>query len=129
MILLKLFHLSTLNAHFSKNSPNISRLQLSSRLLFEITLHGFLLWASLGLLMPLGVLIIRMSKGEERGRRLKTYFRAHAILQASSMTNPVKSIPEFQLFQTSTTIFFLKKTSTNPEKDNILRLSTWFIKS
>ncbi|KAI6697146.1 hypothetical protein NL676_017265 [Syzygium grande] len=69
----------------SHTSSDADAHKLSSRLLFEITLHGFLLWASLGLLMPLGVLIIRMSKAEECGRRLKTYFRAHAILQMLSV--------------------------------------------
>ncbi|XP_030517326.2 cytochrome b561 domain-containing protein At4g18260-like [Rhodamnia argentea] len=58
---------------------------VSPCLLFEITLHGFLLWASLGLLMPLGVLVIRMSNRGERGIRLKIYFRAHAILQMLSV--------------------------------------------
>ncbi|XP_062153789.1 cytochrome b561 domain-containing protein At2g30890-like isoform X2 [Alnus glutinosa] len=53
----------------------------SQKLLFEITLHGFLLWASLGFLMPVGILVIRMSNREECGRRLKILFYVHAILQ------------------------------------------------
>ncbi|XP_059450763.1 cytochrome b561 domain-containing protein At4g18260-like isoform X2 [Corylus avellana] len=53
----------------------------SQKLLFEITLHGFLLWASLGFLMPVGILVIRMSNREECGRRLKILFYLHAILQ------------------------------------------------
>lgn len=69
----------------SHTNSNIDAHKVSSRLLFEIMLHGFLLWVSLGLLMPLGVLVIRMSKGEESGRKLKIYFRAHAILQMLSV--------------------------------------------
>ena len=57
--------------------------QQSQKLLFEITLHGFLLWASLGFLMPVGILVIRMSNREECGRRVKILFYVHAILQAS----------------------------------------------
>ncbi|KAB8455110.1 hypothetical protein FH972_025263 [Carpinus fangiana] len=53
----------------------------SQKLLFEITLHGFLLWASLGFLLPVGILVIRMSHREECGRRLKILFYVHAILQ------------------------------------------------
>ena len=52
--------------------------------MFEITLHGFLLWASMGFLMPVGILAIRMSNREECGRRLKILFYVHAVSQASS---------------------------------------------
>jgi len=51
--------------------------------MFEITLHGFLLWASMGFLMPVGILVIRMSNRVECGRKLKVLFYTHAILQAS----------------------------------------------
>jgi hypothetical protein len=33
-------------------------MKMSPRLQFEITLHGFLLWASMGFLMPIGILAI-----------------------------------------------------------------------
>ncbi|XP_044494721.1 cytochrome b561 domain-containing protein At2g30890-like [Mangifera indica] len=56
--------------------------QLSPKLLFEITVHGFLLWASMGLLIPVGILIIRMSNRIESGRRHRIIFYAHAISQA-----------------------------------------------
>ncbi|XP_031257401.1 cytochrome b561 domain-containing protein At2g30890 [Pistacia vera] len=55
--------------------------QLSPKLMFEITVHGFLLWASTGLLMPVGILIIRMSNRIECGRRLRIIFYAHAVSQ------------------------------------------------
>ena len=58
--------------------------QVGHKLMFEITLHGFLLWASMGFLMPVGILAIRMSNREECGRRLKILFYVHAVSQASS---------------------------------------------
>lgn len=49
---------------------------------FQIILHGFLLWVSMGFLMPIGILIIRMTnRHEECGTRLKII---HATLQALS---------------------------------------------
>ncbi|KAG6783963.1 hypothetical protein POTOM_009645 [Populus tomentosa] len=58
----------------------------SPKLLFEITLHGFLLWASMGFLMPVGVIAIRMSHREACGRRLKILFYVHSISQAGSFS-------------------------------------------
>ncbi|CAI0450851.1 unnamed protein product [Linum tenue] len=54
------------------------------KLLFEITVHGFLLWASLGFLAPVGVLAIRMSHGEECGARLKILFYMVALLLSTA---------------------------------------------
>jgi hypothetical protein len=51
----------------------------------DITIHGVLLWASLGFLFPVGILIIRMSSREETGStRFKAFFYLHVILQVSS---------------------------------------------
>lgn len=58
-------------------------MKMNPRLEFQITLHGFLLWASMGFLMPLGILAIRLSNKEENPRRLRIVFYVHAILQAS----------------------------------------------
>ncbi|KAJ4837251.1 hypothetical protein Tsubulata_012276 [Turnera subulata] len=68
----------------SSNKNSIHK-QLSHRLQFEITLHGFLLWVSMGLLMPIGILAIRMSHREECGRRLRILFYVHAVSQAASV--------------------------------------------
>ncbi|KAK8546657.1 hypothetical protein V6N12_027433 [Hibiscus sabdariffa] len=64
------------------NNHNIQK--VSHKLMFEITLHGFLLWTSMGFLMPVGILAIRMSNREECGRRLQMLFYVHAVSQASS---------------------------------------------
>lgn len=55
--------------------------QISSRLSSEITVHGFLLWASMGFLIPIGILLMRKSNREECGRRLKILVYTHATLQ------------------------------------------------
>ena len=61
----------------------VSYLKMSPRLQFEITLHGFLLWASMGFLMPVGILAIRLSNREENPRWLRILFYVHTIFQAS----------------------------------------------
>ncbi|MBA0704701.1 hypothetical protein Golax_016942 [Gossypium laxum] len=58
--------------------------KVSHKLMFEIRLHGFLLWASMGFLMPVGILAIRMSNRQECGTRLKILFYVHVVSQASS---------------------------------------------
>lgn len=62
-------------------------MKMNPRLLYEITLHGFLLWASMGFLIPVGILVIRMSNGEVNQRRLRIIFYVHAVLQASLFLN------------------------------------------
>lgn len=58
-------------------------MKMNPRLQFQITLHGFLLWASMGFLMPVGILAIRLSNREENPRSLRILFYVHTILQAS----------------------------------------------
>lgn len=71
---------TTRQAHSHKISQPTS-LELSPQLSFQIKLHAFLLWASVGFLMPVGILIIRMSQRVECGQRLKILFYSHVILQ------------------------------------------------
>ncbi|CAA0808751.1 Cytochrome b561/ferric reductase transmembrane protein family [Striga hermonthica] len=59
--------------------------EMSPKLLFEIKLHGFLLWASVGFLMPFAVLVKRMSNREASGSRLRVIFYVHAIAQVLSV--------------------------------------------
>lgn len=74
--------------------------KLSPQLTFEATVHGFLLWASMGFLMPVGILIIRMSKTEECRRRLKILVYVHAALQIVSVllvtAGAIMSIKNFE---------------------------------
>ncbi|XP_059669607.1 cytochrome b561 domain-containing protein At4g18260-like [Cornus florida] len=81
----------------TKSTHSINKhhtLELSPKLLFEITLHGFLLWASMGFLMPVGILIIRMSNREECGRRLKIMFYILSVLLVTA--GAIMSIKNFE---------------------------------
>lgn len=48
----------------------------------SIKLHGILLWVSMGLLMPMGILFIRIAtKANESGRKAKVFLYLHVIFQ------------------------------------------------
>ncbi|KAI4298255.1 hypothetical protein L6164_031835 [Bauhinia variegata] len=52
----------------------------------DIALHGLLLWASMGFLMPLGILITRMSSREEPGSmKNRVFFYLHVAFQMLSV--------------------------------------------
>ncbi|XP_022777278.1 cytochrome b561 domain-containing protein At4g18260-like isoform X1 [Durio zibethinus] len=61
--------------------------KLSPQMTSYITVHGLLLWVSMGFLMPVGILTIRMANKEEGGRRVKVFFYLHAILQIDADHN------------------------------------------
>ncbi|XP_051136287.1 cytochrome b561 domain-containing protein At4g18260-like isoform X2 [Andrographis paniculata] len=67
------------------NSGNKDKIMISSQLSFEIKLHGFLWWASVGLLMPAGILVKRILNNEASGRRLKIVFYVHAFMEISAV--------------------------------------------
>ncbi|XP_008811094.1 cytochrome b561 domain-containing protein At2g30890-like [Phoenix dactylifera] len=75
-------------------------LKLTPKLSFQITLHAFLFWASIGFLMPVGIIIIRMSNRVECGKRLKVLFYSHVIVQMIAVllatAGAVLSIMNFQ---------------------------------
>ncbi|CAH1447304.1 unnamed protein product [Lactuca virosa] len=58
---------------------------ISPRLSLQIVIHGFLLWASMGFLIPVGILAIRLSNREENERRLRIMFSIHAVTQILSV--------------------------------------------
>uniref|UniRef100_A0A1D1YNZ2 Putative ferric-chelate reductase 1 n=1 Tax=Anthurium amnicola TaxID=1678845 RepID=A0A1D1YNZ2_9ARAE len=59
--------------------------QHTTQLISQMRIHGFLLWASMGFLMPVGVLVIRMSIKVRCGKSLKMLFYSHVILQIASV--------------------------------------------
>lgn len=62
-------------------------LQLSHQKKFDIQLHGLLLWISMGFLMPVGILTIRMSGRLARGStQIKVYFYLHVVLQVNQLS-------------------------------------------
>ncbi|XAR52805.1 hypothetical protein NMG60_11021081 [Bertholletia excelsa] len=75
-------HQETNSSHGSNKHTNH---EVTPQLSSEMIVHGFLLWASMGFLMPIGILAIRMSIREECGRRLRIKFYIHATLQSLSV--------------------------------------------
>ncbi|CAK7350234.1 unnamed protein product [Dovyalis caffra] len=73
--------------------------KLSPKMTSDINLHGVLSWTSMGFLMPLGVLAIRMSHREEGGRR-KALFYIHLVLQTLAVllatAGAIMSIKSFE---------------------------------
>lgn len=60
----------------------LSNLQVNSQKTFDIVVHGILLWASMGFLMPVGILTMRMSSTtNSHHSRHKILFNLHAIFQ------------------------------------------------
>ncbi|XP_057797708.1 cytochrome b561 domain-containing protein At4g18260-like [Salvia miltiorrhiza] len=59
----------------------------SSQKVFDILVHGILLWASMGFLIPLGILVMRISscRSDFQPSRHKTVFYVHAVLQVLSV--------------------------------------------
>ncbi|KAL7211465.1 hypothetical protein ACSBR2_014347 [Camellia fascicularis] len=73
------------SSHDHLNKATNHKEVVSHQKTFDITVHGVLLWASMGLLMPLGILTIRMSNREECRRWFRGLFYFHAILQTLSV--------------------------------------------
>ncbi|KAL2494548.1 Cytochrome [Forsythia ovata] len=103
LVLLFLVHFAQCSSDVHKKSGSLhnSSKHAKSQKTLDITLHGILLWASMGFLMPLGVLTIRMSSTEECHRtRRKILFYVHAILQVLSVllatVGAVLSIRKFE---------------------------------
>ncbi|KAG2242735.1 hypothetical protein Bca52824_095418 [Brassica carinata] len=71
----------TIDNHSPRHLKNNGSL-LSNQMITSIKLHGILLWASMGFLMPMGILFIRMAnKANENGRNVKVFFYLHVIFQ------------------------------------------------
>ncbi|XP_054778928.1 cytochrome b561 domain-containing protein At4g18260-like [Prosopis cineraria] len=76
------------SSHFlTHNITNIHHFpKVSSEKISDITIHGFLLWASMGLFMPLGILIIRISITQEpSSARTALLFYLHVAFQMISV--------------------------------------------
>ncbi|KAL7143579.1 hypothetical protein ABFS83_08G201400 [Erythranthe nasuta] len=70
----------------SQNIESTNKYKMSGEVLFEMKLHGFLLWASVGFLMPVSILVKRMSSyTQESPTRLRFFFYFHAITQVISV--------------------------------------------
>ncbi|MBA0695503.1 hypothetical protein Goari_002127 [Gossypium aridum] len=83
-----------------KNMKGNAHKQLSSQMISYVAVHGLLLWGSMGFLVPVGILTVRMANKEEAGRRVKVLFYLHAILQILAVllatVGAVMSIKNFE---------------------------------
>ncbi|WOL11000.1 cytochrome b561 domain-containing protein [Canna indica] len=65
----------------SQRTSQPNPLKMTPELSIQITAHAFLLWASVGFLMPLGIIIIRFSIRVQSIKKLKVLFYTHVIVQ------------------------------------------------
>ncbi|XP_016190477.1 cytochrome b561 domain-containing protein At4g18260 isoform X1 [Arachis ipaensis] len=73
------------SSHKSTRGNKVYR-QINHQKTTDIALHGLLLWASMGFLMPLGILTIRGScKAEPGSRRSRFLFYLHVVFQMLSV--------------------------------------------
>ncbi|KAH7685991.1 Cytochrome b561/ferric reductase transmembrane domain-containing protein [Dioscorea alata] len=75
---------SSKSMHSHKNITHDPQ-KMKPQLSFQITLHALLLWSSVGFLMPLGILIVRMSHKVQCCRKLKLLFYCHLFLQITAV--------------------------------------------
>lgn len=76
--------------------------KLSPRIEFYVTVHGLLLWVSMGFIMPVGILAIRMCHTEEYGRRRRLLFYFHVILQILAvLLMTIAAVISFKKFENS----------------------------
>ncbi|XP_019088186.1 PREDICTED: cytochrome b561 domain-containing protein At4g18260 [Camelina sativa] len=74
----------TIDDHSPSDLKNKGSLQdkMSHQMINSIKLHGILLWVSMGFLMPMGILFVRMAnKAHENGRQVKVFVYLHVIFQ------------------------------------------------
>ncbi|KAG6502395.1 hypothetical protein ZIOFF_042287 [Zingiber officinale] len=72
---------------------------MTPELSIHIKIHGFLLWASLGFLMPLGVVIIRMSESAKSIKMVKVLFYTHVTVQVSKLQFVLATNCDYSGFQ------------------------------
>ncbi|KAK4740642.1 hypothetical protein SAY87_024230 [Trapa incisa] len=58
---------------------------INPKLEWDIALHGLLFWASMGFLMPVGIIFVKMSALDVNQARRKALFYVHAFLQGVSV--------------------------------------------
>ncbi|XP_057763813.1 cytochrome b561 domain-containing protein At2g30890-like isoform X2 [Salvia miltiorrhiza] len=83
---LLLFNLLPLVASLDDQHTSKHNLQkVTPKLSYQIKLHAFLLWASVGFLMPISVLIKRISNSDPSPTKLTIIFYTHAITQVCAV--------------------------------------------
>ncbi|KAL8224940.1 hypothetical protein R6Q57_017497 [Mikania cordata] len=85
MIILLVLLLPYVITSSQEQTENDSTMIKDHRLSLQIVIHAFLLWASMGFLIPVGILTIRLANNEVQGRRLRILFFIHAVTQIMSV--------------------------------------------
>ena len=60
-------------------------MQLTPKLSLQLKLHAFLLWSSVGFLMPVGVLLIRVSSNVKSAKTVRFLFYCHVASQIAAV--------------------------------------------
>uniref|UniRef100_A0A0A8YSL0 Cytochrome b561 domain-containing protein n=1 Tax=Arundo donax TaxID=35708 RepID=A0A0A8YSL0_ARUDO len=56
-------------------------LEMTPRVSFQLKLHALFHWSSFGFLMPVGIILVRMSSKSQNGRCVRVLFYCHVISQ------------------------------------------------
>lgn len=63
----------------------VQPLELTPKLSLQLKLHAFLLWSSVGFLMPIGVLLIRFSTNVKSAKAVRVLFYCHVAAQVTGV--------------------------------------------
>ncbi|KAK2642807.1 hypothetical protein Ddye_024570 [Dipteronia dyeriana] len=74
----------TVSTNHKSIKHSLNKVQMSPEMRSHVKIHGILLWASMGFLMPVGILTIRMSI-RETGTKAKVFFYLHLFFQILSV--------------------------------------------
>uniref|UniRef100_A0ACD5U0B0 Uncharacterized protein n=1 Tax=Avena sativa TaxID=4498 RepID=A0ACD5U0B0_AVESA len=78
----------------------VQPLELTPKLSLQLKLHAFLLWSSVGFLMPVGVLLIRVSSNVRSAKAVRALFYCHVASQiagvALATAGAVLSVKNFE---------------------------------
>ncbi|KAL6845326.1 hypothetical protein ACP4OV_024821 [Aristida adscensionis] len=60
-------------------------LEMTPKVSFQLKLHALFHWSSFGFLMPVGIILARMSSKSRNGRRVRVLFYCHVISQIAAV--------------------------------------------
>lgn len=74
--------METLNQNRNKTGHP---LEITPKVSFQLRLHALFHWSSFGFLMPLGIILVRMSSKSQNGRCIRLLFYCHVISQVAAV--------------------------------------------
>jgi hypothetical protein len=75
---------STANLNQSHNKTGRT-LEMTPKVLFQLKMHALFHWSSFGFLMPVGIILARMSSKSKSGRSIRVLFYCHVISQIAAV--------------------------------------------